>query len=123
MRNSRPRRFRPRSNKNFSRRPSNGVMKNNGMQHLNGQRNHFVRNHIPRNPHSVEKIIEKYKVLAKEALSTGDKTLSENYLQHSDHYSRLLSEMDTAKLKNNLKEENKDTAPTEKNISITEDKK
>ena len=29
--------------------------------------------------------------MAREALSSGDKILSENYLQHADHFSRILS--------------------------------
>ena len=44
-------------------------------------------------PHqSVEKLLEKYKLLAKEALSSGDRTLSENYLQHVDHFERIISQ-------------------------------
>ena len=38
---------------------------------------------------SAEKLLERYKILAKEALSSGDKTLSENYLQHVDHFERI----------------------------------
>ena len=37
------------------------------------------------------KLVEKYNNLAKEALSSGDKILSENYLQHVDHFERLVS--------------------------------
>ena len=44
-------------------------------------------------PHqSVEKSLERYKLLAKEALSSGDRTLSENYLQHVDHFERIISQ-------------------------------
>jgi len=39
---------------------------------------------------SAEKLLEKYKILAKEALSSGDKILSENYLQHADHFERIV---------------------------------
>tara|TARA_Y100000590_G_scaffold362297_1_gene419414 strand:- start:112 stop:465 length:354 start_codon:yes stop_codon:yes gene_type:complete len=101
MRNDKIRRFRPRMNKYRSRRPNNG-MNNNGVIHqVNVQRNGFLRNNVSRNPHNLEKIIEKYKNLAKEALSSGDKILHENYLQHSDHFSRILSEVDSEKAKNN----------------------
>ena len=101
MRNDKIRRFRPRMNKYRSRRPNNG-MKNNGVIHqVNVQRNGFSRNNVSRNPHNLEKIIEKYKNLAKEALSSGDKILHENYLQHSDHFSRILSEVDSEKAKSN----------------------
>ena len=40
------------------------------------------------NPFNIEKAIQKYKQLAKDALSSGDPILSENYLQHADHFSR-----------------------------------
>ena len=44
-------------------------------------------------PHqSVEKLLERYKLLAKEALSSGDRILSENYLQHVDHFERIISQ-------------------------------
>ena len=56
----------------------------------------FKRKSPGRNNHNASKLIEKYNNLAREALSTGDKILSENYLQHSDHFSRILmSQMDT----------------------------
>ena len=41
---------------------------------------------------SVEKLFEKYNVLAKEALTIGDKTLSENYFQHADHFMRIIED-------------------------------
>ena len=50
-----------------------------------------------RSTQSAEKLLEKYKTLAKEALSFGDKTLHENYLQHSDHFSRILSQRESYK--------------------------
>ena len=98
MRNDKIRRFKPRMNKFRSRRPSNG-MKNNGIIPPNNiHKNGLSRNHVNKNPHNLERIIEKYKNLAKEALSSGDKILHENYLQHSDHFSRIL--LDQKVLKN-----------------------
>ena len=41
---------------------------------------------------SVEKLFDKYSSLAKEAMSSGDKTLSENYLQHADHFIRVIED-------------------------------
>ena len=41
---------------------------------------------------SAEKLLEKYTSLAKEAMSSGDKTLSENYLQHADHFMRIIED-------------------------------
>ena len=94
MRNGKIRRFRPRSNRHFSNRRANGSMNNNGVNNIDGHRNNFFRaNNVSKNPHSLERVIEKYKNLAKEALGIGDKILHENYLQHSDHYARILSEV------------------------------
>ena len=94
MKNGKIRRFRPRSNKHYSGRRSNGSMKNNSVHNIDGPRNNFFRaNHVSKNPHNLERVIEKYKNLAKEALGIGDKILHENYLQHSDHYARILSEV------------------------------
>ena len=94
MKNGKIRRFRPRSNKHYSGRRSNGPLKNNGVHNMDGTRSNFFRaNNVSKNPHNLERVIEKYKNLAKEALGLGDKILHENYLQHSDHYSRILSEI------------------------------
>ncbi len=51
----------------------------------------FQRKAPGRNNHNASKLIEKYNNLAREALSTGDKILSENYFQHADHFTRILS--------------------------------
>ena len=102
MRNGKIRRFRPRSNRQHSRRPNAGIQSNNGVYQLNSQRNSFSRNSTSKNPYNLEKIIEKYKNLAKEALSAGDQILHENCLQHSDHFSRILSEVNALKVKNNI---------------------
>ena len=94
MKNGKIRRFRPRSNKHFSNRRPNGSHKNNAVHNLDGHKNGFFRaSNVGKNPHNLERIIEKYKNLAKEALGSGDKVLHENYLQHSDHYARILSEV------------------------------
>ena len=61
----------------------------------------FQRKIPGRNNHNASKLIDKYNNLAREALSNGDKILSENYFQHADHFTRILSEQDTQK-KNNL---------------------
>ena len=41
---------------------------------------------------SAEKLFEKYSSLAKEAMTSGDKILSENYLQHADHFIRVIED-------------------------------
>ena len=57
----------------------------------------FQRKVPGRNNHNASKLIEKYNNLAREALSTGDKILSENYFQHADHFMRILSEQENLK--------------------------
>jgi len=65
----------------------------------------FQRKLPGRNNHNASKLIEKYSNLAREALSSGDKILSENYFQHADHFTRILNDQDLQK-KNNLKSDN-----------------
>ena len=57
----------------------------------------FKRKSTGRNNHNAPKLIEKYNDLAREALSNGDKILSENYLQHADHFTRILNERESFK--------------------------
>ena len=57
----------------------------------------FKRKAPGRNNHNAPKLIEKYNDLAREALSNGDKILSENYLQHADHFTRVLNEREIFK--------------------------
>ena len=57
----------------------------------------FIRKNTSRNNHNAPKLIEKYSNLAREALSNGDKILSENYFQHADHFTRVLSEQESLK--------------------------
>ena len=55
----------------------------------------FKRKAPGRNNHNAPKLIEKYNDLAREASSNGDKILSENYLQHADHFTRVLNEQES----------------------------
>ena len=66
----------------------------------------FQRKSPGRNNHNASKLIEKYNNLAREALSTGDKILSENYFQHADHFMRILSEREIQKKTNYVEKEN-----------------
>ena len=59
----------------------------------------FQRKSPGRNNHNASKLIEKYNNLAREALSGGDKILSENYFQHADHFTRILSEQESFRQK------------------------
>ena len=61
----------------------------------------FLRKSPGRNNHNASKLIEKYNNLAREAISRGDKILSENYFQHADHFTRILSEQEIFKKSKN----------------------
>ena len=65
----------------------------------------FQRKSPGRNNHNASKLIEKYSNLAREALSTGDKILSENYFQHADHFTRVLNDQDKYKKSNSISNE------------------
>ncbi len=112
-------------NNNNGRR--NNFRRNDRNFKSNGDRNKFTSNYsnsdnfqrkIPgRNNHNAPKLIEKYNNLAREALSGGDKILSENYFQHADHFTRILSEQEN--LKKNRYSENS----SQKNLPNTDEKK
>ena len=79
-----------RNNRNFK---SNGENSKFGSNFSNND--NFKRKAPGRNNHNAPKLIEKYNDLAREALSNGDKILSENYLQHADHFTRILNERES----------------------------
>ena len=81
-----------RSSRNFK---SNGDNSKFGSNFSNND--NFKRKAPGRNNHNAPKLIEKYNDLAREALSNGDKILSENYLQHADHFTRILNEKESFK--------------------------
>ena len=80
----------------------------------------FQRKAPGRNNHNASKLIEKYNNLAREALSIGDKIMSENYFQHADHFSRVLNDQEFHKINKN----NQDLNEIQKeNILNNEEKK
>ena len=88
----------------------------------------FQRKSPGRNNHNAPKLIEKYNNLAREALSNGDKILSENYFQHADHFTRILSDQEkfkkTKNFGNNELKNNRPINDNEKNeISVDENLK
>ena len=87
MYQNRPRRFRRHSNGRDHQSRDNGDTQ--ARLRSNSFSNSQTRNHF-RTPQSAEKLFEKYNTLAKEALTSGDKTLSENYFQHADHFVRII---------------------------------
>ena len=66
----------------------------------------FKRKSPGRNNHNAAKLIEKYNDLAREASSNGDKILSENYLQHADHFTRILNERESLRREKYSENEN-----------------
>ena len=110
MNNNRRRNFRARPQKNNFRR-RNGSMSSNGGSNFNSNGNmNFGRNGSMTNPHNVEKTIQKFQQLAKDAQSNGDPVLVENYLQHADHYSRRLAELNERSKDNSIKDKNEDSS-------------
>ena len=89
--NNRRNNFR-RNDRNFK---SNGDRPKFGSNFSNND--NFKRKAPGRNNHNAPKLIEKYNDLAREALSNGDKILSENYLQHADHFMRVLNDREAFK--------------------------
>ena len=81
-----------RNDRNFK---SNGDRPKFGSNYSNND--NFKRKAPGRNNHNAPKLIEKYNDLAREASSNGDKILSENYLQHADHFTRILNEQENYK--------------------------
>tara|TARA_B100001057_G_scaffold100841_1_gene97854 strand:+ start:1145 stop:1564 length:420 start_codon:yes stop_codon:yes gene_type:complete len=86
----------------------------------NFSNNESFQRRVPgRNNHNAPKLIEKYNNLAREALSGGDKILSENYFQHADHFTRILNEREIQK---KLNYSNKGSSETS-NLEVDDKKK
>ena len=103
-------RFKSNGDRNFRKRSGNG-------HKINGEFSNnldFKRKYPGRNNQNASKLIDKYNDLAKEAISNGDKILSENYLQHADHFARILQSRELTK-ENNLNISNTDKKTLEKN--------
>ena len=114
--NNRRRNFRTRSHKNNFRRRS-GSLISSGSSSLNNNGNmNFNKNGSMNNIHYVEKTMQKYQQLAKDAQSNGDPVLSQNYLQHADHYLRRYKELNERR--ENINSEEKSSL---KNDSLNEE--
>ena len=120
--NNRRNNFR-RNDRNFK---SNGDRQKFGSSFPNSE--NFKRKAPGRNNHNAPKLIEKYNDLAREASSNGDKILSENYLQHADHFTRVLNEQENNRV-SRIDTTSSETNKTEKNneekidpINVEEDK-
>ena len=118
MNNNRRRNFRPRIQKNNFRRRSGSLNSNNSNSLNNNGNMNFNRNGSMNNIHNVEKTMQKYQQLAKDAQSNGDPVLSQNYLQHADHYLRRFNELNERR-ENSIEK----TIPEEKTLSNEENQK
>ena len=87
----------------------------------------FQRKSPGRNNHNASKLIEKYSNLAREALSSGDKILSENYFQHADHFTRILNDQDAQRklnsISNDLPKSQQNIVEVNKEQNDTDEKK
>ena len=92
MNDPKRRSFRPRNQRSSFRPRSNG-QNSNGHFQSNGNGGISRNNGSMTNPFNVEKTVQKYQQLAKDALTSGDPVLHENYLQHAEHFNRRLSEL------------------------------
>ena len=109
MNNNRRRNFRPRSQKNSFRRRGGSLSSTTTNGLSNGNVN-FNRNGLSNNIHSVEKTMQKYQQLAKDAQSNGDPILAQNYLQHADHYLRRYNELNEKRESSVVKTSGEDKA-------------
>ena len=117
--NSRRKTFR-RNERNFKSNGERNKFNNNFSNSEN-----FLRKAPGRNNQNASKLIEKYNNLAREALSGGDKILSENYFQHADHFTRIFNEKETQRktiFKNQISENNSLSDIKEKNIENLSEK-
>ena len=106
-----------RNDRNFK---ANGDRQKFGSSFSNNE--NFKRKAPGRNNHNASKLIEKYNDLAREASSNGDKILSENYLQHADHFTRVLNEKESFK-KEKFAENSKENELNSKDIlEVNKDK-
>jgi len=94
--NNRRSRFRN-NDRNFKRNGDTNKFKSDFSTNIN-----FHRKAPGRNNHNASKLIEKYNDLAREALASGDKILSENYFQHADHFTRIIEEQEKKRSIKNL---------------------
>ena len=117
MNNNRRRNFRPRIQKNNFRRRSGSLSSNNSNSLNNNGNMNFNRNGSMNNIHNVEKTMQKYQQLAKDAQSNGDPVLAQNYLQHADHYLRRYNELNERRESSIEK-----SIPDEKTLSNEENK-
>ena len=118
MNNNRRRNFRTRPQKNNFRRRGGISSSSRSSNSFNNNGNlNFNRNGSMNNIHNVEKAMQKYHQLAKDAQSNGDPVLAQNYLQHADHYLRRYNELNE-KRENSIEKivPDKESSPKEESL-------
>jgi len=97
--------FRRNRHKNHTDR--NHRRNENGSNIMNDFQNgsNFIRKNAGRNNHNASSLVEKYSNLAREALLSGDKILSENYFQHAEHFIRVVEEKEALNSQNKISNE------------------
>ena len=110
-RNNRKNRFKSNGDRNFRKRIINGHKSQNEYS----PNVDFKHRNSGRNNQNASKLVDKYNNLAREALSTGDKILSENYLQHADHFMRILNEKGIQRKMNFRNKDLEETSDTNEN--------
>ena len=118
--------FRNNNNRRNNFRRNNRNFKSNGdrtkfSSNFSSNEN-FQRKNPGRNNHNASKLIEKYNNLAREALSSGDKILSENYFQHADHFTRIQVENDNFKKNKFSNNDDKNEISHENSLNSTSEK-
>jgi hypothetical protein len=116
--NNRRRNFRPRPQKGSFRRRGGMSTNSKSSNSFNNNGNlNFNRNGSMNNVYNVEKAMQKYQQLAKDAQSNGDPVLAQNYLQHADHYLRRYNELNERRENSNEKiTQDKETLPKEETL-------
>ena len=114
FRNNSNRRFRFRNNDRNYKRNGDGKKFNSDFS----SPSNFQRKAPGRNNHNAPKLIEKYNDLAREALSNGDKILSENYFQHADHFMRVIDDKNKNRIQSKV-----EGKPLQDNNALSENTK
>ena len=120
MRYNKPRRHRFRSNDKGFRRNGSQDLRIGG---INPVSNSFQRRSFSRNGLKAEKLLEKYNNPPKEALTSGDKILSESYYQHADHTLRVIENRNSTQNNSRSHLDNSSIKENSDDKIILEDKK
>jgi len=120
MNDPKRRNFRPRNQRSGFRPRSNNGQNSSSHFNSNGNGNVGRNNGSMTNPFNVEKTAQKYQQLAKDALTSGDPVLHENYLQHAEHFNRRLAELNVKPKEQKIESSNLVKKPTEPSVEKKE---